>query len=190
MPSWAKPSSVQVNPLDTSACLENANARSRPPACTIPPGLGDRDAAVNEKGRSRAMSSLHRDPPTYRLVANGTPLDLRELILASVLRSSFEPRLHVLRRKPRFQCKASSWPHFRGAGSFAEGTRTPRLGLPSSMPCPEGKAHRSHGTSGCECRRIHNKQRYRPGRLMAFACSYATSAHSDCTVIPMVAVQT
>lgn len=159
----------------------------RPHAKPSPPGLGDRDAAACGEGRSRSLSSPRHNLPPWQLVANGALLDLRELNSASVLRSSFEPRLCNSRKKPRFQCKASSRPHPRGAGSFAEGTADaeewacrPRCLVPGQGPTVARHIRR-------HCHRIRYKQRYRAGRLNGVDfISEATSSPDNCIVIPMV----
>ncbi len=113
-PSWAMPLSHSSQSTGYPVpSLYHANTRSRPSAGLIPCDLGDKGVAANGKDRSRVVSGRHRETHFDRLVANGAPLDLRELILASVLRSSFEPRLRILRRKPQVQCKASSRPDIR-----------------------------------------------------------------------------
>lgn len=126
---------------------KDAHTEPRPRARVISRDLGDKDAMACGKDRSRRVSGLLRDTRLDGQFANGVLLDLRELILASVLRSSFEPRPRISRRKPRIQSKASSRPDFRGPRRLYGGTKRRRLGSPSSMPRPWAKP------SGCAAHR-------------------------------------
>jgi hypothetical protein len=136
------------------AVSKDAISRLRPLAAANLHNLEDRDTSAYGEDRSRAPSGFRRKPYFDWHVANGAPLDLRELILASVLRSSAEPRLCKLRRKPRCQCQASPRPDFHwAAGNFTEGiwrrswACRPRCLVPWAKP------------SGCAARRLQ----MRPG---------------------------
>jgi hypothetical protein len=190
--SWAKPSSLPRQPTrNKQAVSKDAIPRPRPRAALNLHNLGDKDASAYGQDRSRAASGFRREPYFDRHVANGAPLDLRELILASVLRSSARPRLYRLRRKPRFQCQASSRPDLRwAAGNFTEGiwrrswASRPRCLVPQAKP------------DGCAARRLHTRpgtqqtSDHRPeGCGVDVGSSLSASTLADRIAILMLSVQ-
>jgi hypothetical protein len=170
----------------------DANPRRRPSAQLSPSGSGDKGAVAYGKDRSRAMSGQYREPySSLRSVANGAPADLRELILASVLRSSSEPRPRISRRKPRFRHKASSRPISAGRRDFTEETCAEDQACRPRCLVPWAKPNGSAAQSGCNCRRKRYRQAIKDrGRFLgvAWPCLPPASAQCDLIAILMVGV--